>query len=116
MEKNKVKNRKDAVLQIEAVKARMSTHDMPEYFKKTDARVTRGELWQILNQVLGNIDTQLEKSFNHTIATSNLVDVVVQALVEKGLITDEDIAKAKGTVIAELEKQLKEGKEDEEGN
>ena len=77
---------------------------MDEYFSRQDLRVTRGELFQILQQVMGNIDKELMDSFQRVVVIHNLVDVVVQALVEKQLINDADLSKAQQTLVKELEK------------
>ena len=84
---------------------------MGEYFSKQDLRVTRGELYQILQQVMGNIDKELMDSFQRVVVIHNLVDVVVQALIEKQLINDADLSKAQQTLVEELEKITE--KEDE---
>ena len=75
---------------------------MGEYFSRQDLRVTRGELYQILQQVMGNIDKELMDSFQRVVVIHNLVDVVVQALVEKQLINDADLFKAQQTLLEEL--------------
>ena len=77
---------------------------MDEYFSRQDLRVTRGELFQILQQVMGNIDKELMDSFQRVVVIHNLVDVVVQALVDKQLIGDVDLQKAQQTLVEELEK------------
>jgi len=84
---------------------------MGEYFSKQDLRVTRGELYQILQQVMGNIDKELMDSFQRVVVIHNLVDVLVQALVEKQLINDADLSKAQQTLVEELKKMAE--KEDE---
>lgn len=84
---------------------------MGEYFSRQDLRVTRGELYQILQQVMRNIDKELMDSFQRVVVIHNLVDVVVQALIEKQLINDADLSKAQQTLVKELEKITE--KEDE---
>lgn len=69
------------------------------YFDDATKLVTRGELVDVLQQVLGQVDDQLRLSFEHVVEVSNLVDVMTQALVLKGLICDEDLVKAKETLI-----------------
>ena len=84
---------------------------MGEYFSRQDLRVTRGELYQILQQVMDNIDKELMDSFQRVVVIHNLVDVVVQALAEKHLLNDADLSKAQQTLVEELKKMT--GKEDE---
>lgn len=79
---------------------------MEDYFSRQDLRVTRGELFQILQQVMGNIDEELMGSFQRVVVIHNLVDVVVQALVEKQLLDDADLSKAQQTLVEELEKMM----------
>lgn len=75
--------------------------DKQTYFDEATQHlpVTRGELADVLSQVLGQVDDQLKLSFEHTVEVSNLVDVMTQALVLKGLISEEDLAKAKDVLI-----------------
>lgn len=83
------------------------------YFEDAFKPVTRGELSEVLEQVLGQVDNQLKLAFNHQIETTNVLDVVVQALVTKGLICDEDLAVARETI---LEASSKLGGENNETN
>ena len=78
--------------------------DLQEYIEHPTLFVERGELVDILNQVLGNIDNELMDSFKMVVSTSNLVEVLVTALEEKGLISMEDISLAQKTLIEKIEK------------
>lgn len=71
------------------------------YFSKETEHlpVNRGELAEVLFQTLQQVDNQLKLSFEHIVEVSNLVDVMTQALVLKGLICEEDLAKAKEALI-----------------
>lgn len=76
--------------------------DIEEYFSNGEATVTRAEMFNVLQQVLGNIDGELSEAFKRVVMTHNLVDVVVKALVLKGLISDEDLSEAQQTLVKEL--------------
>lgn len=76
------------------------------YFNDESKLVTRGELADVLTQVLGQVDEQLKLSFEHLVEISNLVDVVTQALVMKGLIVEEDLTKAKEAIINSFNAKL----------
>ena len=100
------------VVSFEEVKNRQGqSENMEDYFSRQDLRVTRGELYQVLYQIMGNIDKELMDSFQRVVVIHNLVDVVVQALVEKQLINDADLSKAQQTLVEELKKITE--KEDE---
>ena len=108
----KVEEKAINVVSFEEVQNRKGQSEtMGEYFSKQDLRVTRGELYQILQQIMGNIDKELMDSFQRVVVIHNLVDVVVQALIEKQLINDADLSKAQQTLVEELEKITE--KEDE---
>lgn len=93
------------VVSFEEVKNRQGqSENMEDYFSKQDLRVTRGELYQVLYQIMGNIDKELMDSFQRVVVIHNLVDVVVQALVEKQLLNDADLSKAQQTLVEELKK------------
>lgn len=96
------------VVSFEEVQNRQGQGEtMEDYFSRQDIRVTRGELYQILQQVMGNIDKELMDSFQRVVVIHNLVDVVVQALVQKELLNDADLSKAQETLVQELEKMTK---------
>lgn len=93
------------VINFEEVQNRRGQGEtLEDYFSRADLRVTRGEFGQILQAVMGNIDKELMESFQRVVIVHNLVDVVVQALVEKGIINDADLQKAQDTLVHELEK------------
>ena len=93
------------VISFEEVQNRKGqSENMEGYFSKQDLRVTRGELYQILQQVMGNIDKELMDSFQRVVVIHNLVDVIVQALLEKQLLNDADLFKAQQTLVKELKK------------
>ena len=93
------------VVSFEEVKNRQGqSENMEDYFSKQDLRVTRGELYQVLYQIMGNIDKELMDSFQRVVVIHNLVDVVVQALIEKQLLNDADLSKAQQTLVEELKK------------
>lgn len=101
----KVKEKAINVVSFEEVQNRKGQSEtMGEYFSRQDLRVTRGELYQILQQVMGNIDKELMDSFQRVVVIHNLVDVVVQALTEKQLLNDADLFKAQQTLVKELKK------------
>lgn len=75
-----------------------------QYFDEAFKPVTRGELSDVLQQVLGQVDNQLRLAFEHQVEVSNVLDVLVQALVTKGLIKDEDLDEAKETLIKSVSK------------
>lgn len=100
------------VISFDEVKNRKGQGEtLEDYFSRPDLRVTRGEFGQILQAVMGNIDKELMDSFNRVIITHNLVDVLVQALVQKEIINDADLQKAQETLVQELEKMTE--KEDD---
>lgn len=108
----KVEEKAINVVSFEEVQNRKGQSEtMGEYFSKQDLRVTRGELYQILQQIMGNIDKELMDSFQRVVIIHNLVDVVVQALVEKQLLKDADLFRAQQTLVEELKKITE--KEDE---
>ena len=108
----KVEEKAINVVSFEEVQNRKGQSEtMGEYFSKQDLRVTRGELYQILQQIMGNIDKELMDSFQRVVVIHNLVDVVVQALIEKQLLNDADLQKAQQTLVEELKKITE--KEDE---
>jgi len=80
-----------------------------DYFKEYKKGVTRGELQQVLQQVLEGADEQLERCFTVVSNASNLLDVVVQALLDKKIINKEDLEKAKNTVVEAVKNKIKEG-------
>ncbi len=93
------------VVSFEEVKNRQGqSENMEGYFSRQNLRVTRGELYQVLYQIMGNIDKELMDSFQRVVVIHNLVDVVVQALVEKQLLNDADLQKAQQTLVGELKK------------
>ena len=108
----KVEEKAINVVSFEEVQNRKGQSEtMGEYFSKQDLRVTRGELYQILQQIMGNIDKELMDSFQRVVTIHNLVDIVVQALVEKQLLKDADLFRAQQTLVEELKKITE--KEDE---
>lgn len=108
----KVEEKATNVISFEEVQNRKGQSEtMGEYFSKQDLRVTRGELYRILQQIMGNIDKELMDSFQRVVIIHNLVNIVVQALVEKQLINDADLFRAQQTLVEELEKITE--KEDE---
>lgn len=99
----KVEEKAINVVSFEEVQNRKGQSEtMGEYFSKQDLRVTRGELYQILQQIMGNIDKELMDSFQRVVVIHNLVDVVVQALIEKQLINDADLSKAQQTLAKKI--------------
>ena len=90
------------ILKFEEFMENTESASMGQYFSQQNLDVTRGELFQILQQVMGNIDNELADSFKRVVMTHNLVDVVVQALVQKNLLNDEDLRKAQEILVDEL--------------
>lgn len=112
-EKNVIKEKAIDVVDFEEVKNRKGQSEtMDSYFAQKDIRVTRGELYQIMEQIMGNIDKELMESFKRVVMTHNLVDVVVQALVQKELLSDEDLSKAQEALVAEVDKMTAKGEKD----
>lgn len=72
-----------------------------EYFSRPEMGVKRGDLLQVLNGVVESIDTQLSQSFKVMSQSYLTTEVVLQVLMEKGLITEQDIAEAKKTYVEE---------------
>jgi hypothetical protein len=100
------------VVSFEEVKNRQGqSENMEDYFSRQDLRVTRGELYQVLYQIMGNIDKELMDSFQRVVVIHNLVDVVVQALIEKQLLNDADLFRAQQTLVEELKKRTEKGDE-----
>lgn len=64
------------------------------YFDEKDKLVTRGELLEVLSQVMSNVDKELTDSFKRVVMTTNLLDIVVKVLSDRNLIEDADFQKA----------------------
>lgn len=94
------------ILKFEEFMENTESASMGQYFSQQNLDVTRGELFQILQQVLENIDNELADSFKRVVMTHNLVDVVVQALVQKNLLSDEDLRKAQEVLVEELSNNI----------
>ena len=69
------------------------------FFAEPEELVKRGELLEVLSEILQGMNNELEVAFTHIARTVNLVDIIMLALVDKGLINDEDVEKAKQVII-----------------
>jgi hypothetical protein len=111
MEEKQIKKTVDSV--IDATTGQKMSLD--DYFKRADVRVRRGELADILTGILDQIDGELNKSFSTLVSVVNMSEIMLEALTQKGLLTVDDVVKAKQTLVNNKKKEQKEKKKDEKG-
>lgn len=84
---------------------------MEEYFNKPELRVKRGELLQVLAGTMKDINNELAHAFKVMSQSYLTTEVILKTLMDKGLVTEQDIADAKKSYSDE-NKVEKEGEGD----
>lgn len=63
------------------------------YFEDKDKVVTRGELLEVLTQVMANVDGELRNSFLQVAKTAGLLDLIIKELDKKKVLSIESLQK-----------------------
>lgn len=63
------------------------------YFEDKDKVVTRGELLEVLTQVMANVDEELRNSFLQVAKTAGLLDLIIKELDKKKVLSIESLQK-----------------------
>lgn len=77
------------------------------YFEERDKLVTRGELLEILSQVMANVDEELRNSFLQVAKTAGLLDLIIKELDKKQVLSINDLQKI-------IKDNAEEGQQDEQ--
>lgn len=77
------------------------------YFEERDKLVTRGELLEILSQVMANVDEELRNSFLQVAKTAGLLDLIIKELDKKQVLSINDLQKT-------IKDNAEEGQQDEQ--
>jgi hypothetical protein len=83
-----------------------------EYFSKPEIGVKRGDLLQVLTGMMEDVNSELSRAFKVMAQSYITSEVVLKLLIEKGLITEQDIADAKKAYANEANNTEKEDKKD----
>ena len=63
------------------------------YFEDKDKVVTRGELLEVLTQVMANVDEELRNSFLQVAKTAGLLDLIIKELDKRKVLSIESLQK-----------------------
>lgn len=85
---------------------------LEEYFSKPEIGVKRGDLLQVLMVTMNDVNKELEHAFKVMSQSYITTEVVLKTLIEKGLITEQDITDAKKAYVDGANNAVKEDEED----
>lgn len=92
------------VINLQDKKEEKKGISLDEFIKDGEKPVTRGELIEILAQLITRIDTELTEAFKGMSTTALLVELMLQTLEDKGILNLEDIRQQHEKVLKGVKK------------